>query len=146
MYEANKKIEQYALRKKSLSQELKGNTDFLKAELGKHYNSKSLERISSNPETIIRLHALNKEGKATGNIQKDISQLHEDHMRTKVNTSNQTPNQHVEKQYMSHVTDGLLQSLDEIKRANEENQKAKSEPTTKRKRRKHHQKDFEQEL
>jgi len=145
VYEASKKMEQYALRKKTLSQELKGNIAFIKAELGERYSSKSLEQVS-HPETIIRLHAMNKQEKSTGILQKDISQLYQEQKKAEANTPTvQTPNQQVEKQYMSHVADGILQSLDEIQRANEENQK-KPEPKTKKLKRKRHQKDFEQDL
>jgi len=144
-YQANNKIEQYTLRKNTLSKELEGNTAFLKAELGNRYSDQSLERIS-NPETVLKLHSMYQEGTTTGNLQKDIASLYQQQKAEQTKLTTQNQNQQVGKEYTSQLANGLLQSLDAIQRANEEN-KQRTDPKSKSKRKRgRHEKNNELEM
>ncbi|UOR14098.1 MobQ family relaxase [Halobacillus amylolyticus] len=142
-YKASNKIEQYTLQKKNLSKEIEGNKKLLKSALDKHYG---YDTQITNTEALIQLNTKITDGRSKGNIRQDIKQIQADnnHVKGKGNYD-QTPQQKIESQYMSHVADGMLQSLDEIQKANEE-QKYRKEPTKKRRRGKQRRKDDELEL
>lgn len=142
VYEASRKIESYQLQKDKFSFELEGNKELLRAHLSEFYSAKDLKPIT-HAETLIRLDNLLKERKGTADIQRDIKQLHIEHKQTEDKTPHlQNASQQMEKQYVSNVADALLQSLDEIQKANEE-QKYKKEPKERKRRR--HQKGMDHE-
>ena len=135
VYEATQKLETYQLQKNNLTKELEGNKTFLRAELSNIYDAKEINNIS-HAETLVRLNSMSKNGKLTGNLQKDIKLLHNEHKQLEAKAPQpKNANQQIEQKYVSSVGDALLQSFDAIQKTNEE-QKQKQEPKERRKKRK----------
>lgn len=134
VYEANQKLEAYQLQKNNLSKDLDGNKDFIRAELNNTYDYDKVKNVN-HAETLIQLNTMVKQGNATGNLQKDIKQLQKDHDYKQETTKEHQKEQQINKEYASSIGDALMQTLNAIQQANEE-QKHKDEPRERRRKRK----------
>lgn len=146
VYELDRKIEQYELRRKDLNKEIQGNISYLQARLSSNYKDKTIEKVS-HPEVLVRLYTLNQTGKSSGNLSKDLSILSKtmDKEFKEFSSNRGKEEKQVDKSYTNHVSDGLIQSIDNVRRASEQN-KAYDLDRTKKRRRGKHEKNHENEL
>lgn len=145
VYELDKKIEQYQLRLKVLSKEIDGNIKYLQANLSSVYKNRGIEKVSQ-PEVLVKLYELNKLGKSSGNLNKDLKMLNklvskENDMLSKKTEINNNTN----KSYANHISNSFIQSIESIRQANEQN-KAYDLNKNKKRRRGRHEKNHENEL
>lgn len=147
VYEADKKIEQYNLRLKALNRELQGNIHFLQARLHSNYKDKNIEMVSR-PETLVKLYELNKSGKSSSNLTKDLKKLQkamDKEKQTNKEFNKDTGQKQINKSYANHVSNSILQSIEDIRKGNEQN-KPYDLNRTKKRRRGRYEKDHENEI
>lgn len=144
-YIASNKMEEYQLQKKQFSHELEGNKEFLRKDLSQHYQE-DIHHVSST-EALVQLKHLNTEGKSTSNLQKDLKLLTIKHKQQEEHSTKQdkASNFKMEKAYMQHISDGLIQALESMQQSTKEKAE-KKEPSYKKKQRKQREKGNHLEL
>lgn len=143
VYALDQKLEKYDLRRKELNNEIKGNISYLQASLSSNYKGNEIEKISR-PEVLVKLHVLNQSGKSSGNLSKDLSTLNKVFEKQKSQEHNQKDKE-INQSYANHVSNGFIQSIEDVRQASERN-KAHDLKGTNRRKRGRHEKDHDREM
>jgi hypothetical protein len=102
----------------------------------------------SRPETLVKLYELNKSGKSSSNLTKDLKKLQkamDKEKQTNKEFNKDTGQKQINKSYANHVSNSILQSIEDIRKGNEQN-KPYDLNRTKKRRRGRYEKDHENEI
>lgn len=131
-YEASLKIEQYSLQKEKTEKEFIKNMQLIKSNIQKYYDMESAPSFSD--EMLIRLQEKINSGNAQS-LEKDAGNIVSEFKdQTQHSDNDNLPEMQLQKQYDQSLANGLIQALNDIKKANERKHENETNHNKQRKR------------